>query len=145
MLARPRWGAFLAWQVAEVGYFLAFYGELLGAAGKPVFPEGVFVLASTLRWSRGGALRLRRPGDPATRSWTRSAPPTPTTRTAASSTARRIPDAPLAVEPAARTRYRPGREPTRRRAHRVARPAVARLAARRSEAVDHGVADVLAA
>jgi uncharacterized membrane protein len=49
VLARPRWGAFLAWQVAEIGYFTAFYGELLGASGKPVFPEGVFVLAATLR------------------------------------------------------------------------------------------------
>src|SRR6185312_11973014 len=25
------------------------YGELMGASGKPVFPEGVFVLASILR------------------------------------------------------------------------------------------------
>ncbi|MEU7931910.1 glycosyltransferase family 87 protein [Micromonospora echinofusca] len=50
VLARPKWGAFLAWQVAEVCYFVAFYGELLGAAtSRPVFPEGVFVLASTLR------------------------------------------------------------------------------------------------
>jgi uncharacterized membrane protein len=49
VLARPRWGAFLAWQVAELGYFFAFYGELMGASGKQVFPEGVFVLASILR------------------------------------------------------------------------------------------------
>lgn len=49
VLARPRWGAFLAWQFAELGYFLAFYGELMGASGKQVFPEGVFVLASILR------------------------------------------------------------------------------------------------
>jgi uncharacterized membrane protein len=49
VLARPRWGAFLAWQLAEVCYFVAFYGELLGASGKQVFPEGVFVLAATLR------------------------------------------------------------------------------------------------
>jgi uncharacterized membrane protein len=49
VLARPRWGAFLAWQAAEVLYFLSFYGELMGASGKPVFPEGVFVLASMLR------------------------------------------------------------------------------------------------
>jgi len=50
VLARPRWGAFLAWQVAEVCYFVAFYGELLGSAtSKPVFPEGVFVLAASLR------------------------------------------------------------------------------------------------
>ncbi|MFY1705125.1 glycosyltransferase family 87 protein [Micromonospora sp. WMMA1923] len=51
VLARPKWGAFLAWQLAEVGYFVAFYGELLGSAtGTPVFPEGVFVLAAALRW-----------------------------------------------------------------------------------------------
>ncbi|MFY1697082.1 MULTISPECIES: glycosyltransferase family 87 protein [unclassified Solwaraspora] len=50
VLARPRWGAFLAWQAAEVGYFFAFYGQLLGATnGSPVIPEGVFVLAATLR------------------------------------------------------------------------------------------------
>ncbi|MGH3647497.1 MAG: glycosyltransferase family 87 protein [Micromonosporaceae bacterium] len=46
VLARPRWGAFLAWQVAEVGYFLAFYGELMMASGREVFPEWVFVFAS---------------------------------------------------------------------------------------------------
>jgi len=50
VLARPRWGAFLAWQAAEVGYFVAFYGELLGrASGTEVFPEAVFVLAAVLR------------------------------------------------------------------------------------------------
>ena len=46
-MARPRWGAFLAWQAAEVIYFVSFYGELLGASGKQVFPEGIFVLASS--------------------------------------------------------------------------------------------------
>ncbi|MBT8224798.1 MAG: DUF2029 domain-containing protein [Dactylosporangium sp.] len=51
VLARPRWGAFLAWQIAEVGYFLAFYGELMGASGREVFPEWVFVLAAILRWA----------------------------------------------------------------------------------------------
>jgi uncharacterized membrane protein len=50
VLARPRWGAFLAWQFAELAYFLAFYGELLGASGTSVMPEGVFILASMLRW-----------------------------------------------------------------------------------------------
>ncbi|NUO58095.1 MAG: hypothetical protein HOV71_02200 [Hamadaea sp.] len=50
ILARPRWGAFLAWQVAEVAYFLTFYGELLGASGKSVMPEGVFIFASIARW-----------------------------------------------------------------------------------------------
>jgi uncharacterized membrane protein len=49
VLARPRWGAILAWTVAEIGYFTAFYAELLGAGGRQVIPEGVFVLASTLR------------------------------------------------------------------------------------------------
>jgi uncharacterized membrane protein len=49
VLARPRWGAILAWTAAEFGYFTAFYAELLGAGGKPVIPEGTFVLASTLR------------------------------------------------------------------------------------------------
>jgi uncharacterized membrane protein len=49
VLARPKWGAFLAWQAAEVLYFVAFYGELMGASGKQVFPEGVFVLASSAR------------------------------------------------------------------------------------------------
>jgi len=49
VLARPRWGAFLAWQAAEVLYFVSFYGELMGASGKQVFPEGIFVLASSLR------------------------------------------------------------------------------------------------
>lgn len=51
VLARPRWGAFLAWQVAELGYFLAFYVRLIVAAsGQEIMPEGVFVLAGTLRW-----------------------------------------------------------------------------------------------
>jgi uncharacterized membrane protein len=49
VLARPRWGAFLAWQAAEVLYFVSFYGELMGASGRQVFPEGIFVLASLLR------------------------------------------------------------------------------------------------
>ncbi len=49
VLARPRWGAFLAWQAAEVCYFCAFYGELMAASGKGIFPEWVFVTAATLR------------------------------------------------------------------------------------------------
>ncbi len=49
VLARPRWGAFLAWQAAEILYFCAFYGELMGASGRPVFPETVFDLAALLR------------------------------------------------------------------------------------------------
>ena len=50
VLARPRWGAFLAWQVAEVCYFVAVLRRAAGrGASRPVFPEGVFVLAATLR------------------------------------------------------------------------------------------------
>src|SRR3982751_1069875 len=56
VLARPRWGAIIAWTVAEFGYFTAFYAELLGAGGKPVIPEGTFVLASTLRLVTVGVL-----------------------------------------------------------------------------------------
>jgi len=49
VLARPRWGVFLAWQAAELLYFAAFYGELMAASSKPVFPETVFDLAALLR------------------------------------------------------------------------------------------------
>jgi uncharacterized membrane protein len=49
VLARPRWGAIVGWTVAEIGYFAAFYAELLGADGKPIIPEGTFVLAAALR------------------------------------------------------------------------------------------------
>lgn len=49
VLARPKWGAFLLWQVAEIGYFLAFYLELMGASGQKVIPEGLFIFASMLR------------------------------------------------------------------------------------------------
>ncbi len=54
VLARPRWGAFLGWQVCELAYFFAFYYELVGAAkgargGAPVIPEGLFVAVSMLR------------------------------------------------------------------------------------------------
>jgi uncharacterized membrane protein len=49
VLARPRWGAFLAWQLAEVGYFLAFYAELMAASGTTVVPEWVFVFFSLCR------------------------------------------------------------------------------------------------
>jgi uncharacterized membrane protein len=56
VLARPKWGAILAWTVAEIGYFAAFYAELIGAGGKPVIPEGTFVLASALRLITVGVL-----------------------------------------------------------------------------------------
>ena len=46
VLARPKWGAFLAWQAAELGYFLAFYLQLMAASGRQVVPDWVFILAS---------------------------------------------------------------------------------------------------
>jgi uncharacterized membrane protein len=49
VLARPKWTAFLVWQLAEVCYFIAFYGELMGASNSPVFPEKVFIFASMFR------------------------------------------------------------------------------------------------
>lgn len=58
VLARPRWRLFLAWQAAELFYFVAFYGELLqvssgGDTPLPawalVSPEWVFVAASAAR------------------------------------------------------------------------------------------------
>ncbi len=50
VLARPRWGAFLAWQACELAYFFAFYYELVGAArGTPAIPEWVFISAAGLR------------------------------------------------------------------------------------------------
>jgi uncharacterized membrane protein len=49
VLAKPRWTPFLIWQFTEVCYFFAFYGELMNASGKFVFPEGTFVTAALLR------------------------------------------------------------------------------------------------
>ena len=50
VLARPKWGAFLAWQAAEICYFLAFYAHLLNLDGVYVMPEGTFVFAALVRW-----------------------------------------------------------------------------------------------
>jgi uncharacterized membrane protein len=50
VLARPRWGAFLAWQGAELLYFFAFYGHLLNLDGVYVMPEAAYVYASAVRW-----------------------------------------------------------------------------------------------
>ncbi|WP_222854250.1 glycosyltransferase family 87 protein [Fodinicola acaciae] len=52
VLARPKWGAFLIWQLSEFGYFLAFYQTLIRASnGKTAMPESLFVLASVARWA----------------------------------------------------------------------------------------------
>ena len=68
VLARPRWGAFVAWQLAEVCYFFAFDGELMGASGNPIFPEGVFVLGATAAPGHAaGPLRIRGAGHHAPR------------------------------------------------------------------------------
>jgi uncharacterized membrane protein len=50
VLARPRWGAFLLWQAAEVAYFLGFYAHLLNLGGVNVMPEYVYVYISAARW-----------------------------------------------------------------------------------------------
>jgi uncharacterized membrane protein len=51
VLARPKWGAFLAWQACEVAYFLAFYQILLrSSGGKSLMPESAFTLVSVARW-----------------------------------------------------------------------------------------------
>ncbi len=50
VLARPRWGAFLAWQAAELLYFFGFYAHLLNLDGVFVMPEAAYVYASAVRW-----------------------------------------------------------------------------------------------
>jgi uncharacterized membrane protein len=50
LLARPRWGAFIAWQLAEIVYFFALDAELLGAVGNPIMPETTFVIAALMRY-----------------------------------------------------------------------------------------------
>jgi uncharacterized membrane protein len=50
VLARPRWGAFLVWQIAEIAYFLGFYAHLLNLEGVDVMPESIYVYISAARW-----------------------------------------------------------------------------------------------
>lgn len=50
VLARPRWGAFLVWQAAELFYFFGFYAHLLNLAGIYTMPETGYVYISALRW-----------------------------------------------------------------------------------------------
>ncbi|GAB3655014.1 glycosyltransferase family 87 protein [Glycomyces tarimensis] len=52
VLARPKWGMFLVWQVAELGYFFAFYGKMLQVSAEEGrgIPEWVFLTAATARW-----------------------------------------------------------------------------------------------
>jgi len=51
VLARPRWGAFVAWQAAEVVYFAVYYGRLIAQVPnmQPIFPEWVFAWAAGMR------------------------------------------------------------------------------------------------
>lgn len=51
VLARPRWGAFLAWQAGELLYFLCFYQIMLHVSGgdSMVEPEA-FTWAALARW-----------------------------------------------------------------------------------------------
>jgi uncharacterized membrane protein len=53
VLARPKWGAFLLWQAAELFYFFAFYGKMLqvSADGEDRgIPEFLFLSAAASRW-----------------------------------------------------------------------------------------------
>jgi uncharacterized membrane protein len=51
VLARPRWGAFLAWQACELAYFFGFYQILLRTSGgKSLMPEKWFALIGLARW-----------------------------------------------------------------------------------------------
>lgn len=52
ILARPKWGAFLAWQAVELSYFMAFYGKMLAVSTEEErgINEGWFVLAAASRW-----------------------------------------------------------------------------------------------
>jgi uncharacterized membrane protein len=51
VLARPKWGAFLAWQACELAYFFGFYQILLRTAGgKSLMPEKWFALIGLARW-----------------------------------------------------------------------------------------------
>lgn len=49
VLARPRWGAFMAWMAGEVCYYFALDGELMRPSGNPIFPETVFIIGALLR------------------------------------------------------------------------------------------------
>ncbi|THV26725.1 glycosyltransferase family 87 protein [Glycomyces paridis] len=52
ILARPKWGFFLVWQLAELGYFIAFYGKMLQVSAEEGrgIPEGLFLTAAGARW-----------------------------------------------------------------------------------------------
>ncbi|GAB3220899.1 glycosyltransferase 87 family protein [Glycomyces halotolerans] len=52
VLARPKWGMFLVWQIAEIGYFLAFYGKMLQVSAEDGrgIPEWLFLTAASARW-----------------------------------------------------------------------------------------------
>lgn len=51
VLARPRWGAFLVWQISEALYFFGFYQILLITAGGDSVVEGeAFTWAALARW-----------------------------------------------------------------------------------------------
>ncbi|THV40621.1 glycosyltransferase family 87 protein [Glycomyces buryatensis] len=52
VLARPQWGMFLVWQVAELCYFAAFYGKMLQVSAEDGrgIPEWMFLAAASFRW-----------------------------------------------------------------------------------------------
>ena len=85
VLARPRWGAFLAWQVAEIGYFLAFYAQMLNISGTSSSRRATFVLARSCAGSRWPCWSASWSATSCGRSSTWCARPTATTPTAATS------------------------------------------------------------
>jgi uncharacterized membrane protein len=53
VLARPKWGAFLLWQAAELFYFFSFYGKMLQVSAEEDgrgIPEFLFLTAAASRW-----------------------------------------------------------------------------------------------
>ncbi|MBO3734572.1 glycosyltransferase family 87 protein [Glycomyces niveus] len=53
VLARPKWGAFLLWQAAELFYFFSFYGKMLQVSAEEEgrgIPEWLFLTAAGSRW-----------------------------------------------------------------------------------------------
>jgi uncharacterized membrane protein len=51
VLARPKWGAFLAWQGCELAYFFGLQQILLRSShGKSLMPEAVFTYLAIARW-----------------------------------------------------------------------------------------------
>ena len=92
VLARPRWGAFLAWRSPRSATSSPFYARAARRGRQAGHPRGdVRAGLEPAAGHGGGALRPGGQGDLAPGAGRGPRRPTPTTRTAASSTARRTP------------------------------------------------------